>query len=424
MRLVLSKKIRFFVQKCSQAGILRTLIEDTDKLLIRMLPKHHNYISIIYLGFVINDAKTYLLSRLGFVSEKNWLSDRKLDEIETMFKKSTKPKLEIDEYPKIERIGCVLDSSQQGHKAMNVATALAKRLDTLLNIIISEDFYEPLEVLIDSAQKELELLEARVQEHVKETNIKAKIDQVTGEKLKKILELFQHVATSEETLGGQLIQKIRESEAHIMVIGVPLFKEKGTSELGKEFAKESLGRYALMLLRERTIPANFLLVSGKTEEITDKILAFVDVEQQPASIVALYRRALSFATEKTEFKIVGIVENKVIETVARLNLPEEDPDAVPDLEGVADKLKAKMEDTLDSITLKKEIDDVIIRGSPTYEVKTGSIAEIVREYLDEFNPGIVFVRSVAELSENLDPFAEYITRQVLSAGCPVLILWD
>lgn len=358
------------------------------------------------------------------MAEKNWMSERKLDEIEMMFKKSTHPKIEIDEYPTIERIGCVLDSSQQGKNAMLVATALTKRLDTTLQIIVSEDFYEPLEVLLDSAQKELDELDTLVQAHVKEMELKAKVDLVIGEKLKKTFELFQHEAISEETLGGRLIQKIRECAAQIMVIGVPLFKEKGTSELGKEFAHESLGRYTLMLLRERTIPANFLLVSGTTEEITDKVLAFVSVDQQPASIVALYRRALSFCTEKTEFKIVGIVSDKVIETVARLDLPEEDPDATPDLEAVAARLTSKMEDTLDSITLKKELDDVIILGSPTSEAKTGTISEIVREYLDTFKPGIVLVRSVPELAENLDPFAEVITRQVLSLGVKVLVLWD
>ena len=370
----------------------------------------------------MNFAKTYL--GLGFMAENNWMSARKLDDIEMMFKKTTRPKLEIDEYPTIERIGCVLDSSPQGRNAMRIATALTKRLDTTLQIIVSEDFYEPLEVLVDSAQKELTELETLAQDHVKETGIKAKVDQVIGEKLKITLEMFQQEATSEETLGGKLIHKIRESEAQIMVIGVPLFKEKGTSELGKEYVHESLGRYTLMLLRERSIPANFLLVSGKTEEITDKVLAFVSVEQQPASIVALYRRALSFTTEKTEFKIVGIVGDKVIETVARLDLPEEDPDATPDLEAVATKLKSHMEDTLDSITLKKEIDDVIILGSPTSEVNTGTISEIVRIYLDNFKPGIVFVRSVPELADNLDPFAETITRQVLSSGVPVLVLWD
>ena len=358
------------------------------------------------------------------MAEKNWLSERKLDEIESKFIKSTRPKLEIDEYPTIERIGCILDSSKTGKTAVRVATALAKRLGTSLEIIVSEDFYEPLEVLLDSARKEINELQTFVQEHIEEEALQATIKQVIGDKFQKILELCQQETVSEKTLGGKLIHEIRESQAQIMVIGVPLFKVKGTSELGKEFTHESLGRYALMLLRERTIPANFLIVPGETEEIKDKVLAFVDVEQQPASIIALYRRALSFATENTEFKIVGIVANKVIETVARLEIPEDDPEAAPDIEAVAKRLQSKMEDTLDSITLTKEIDDAIIKGSPTSDARTGTIQGIVREYLDTFNPGIVFVRSVPDLEENLDPFAEVVTRHVLSSGIPVLVLWD
>jgi len=358
------------------------------------------------------------------VTEKNWLSERKLDEIESKFKKSTRPKLEIDEYPTIERIGCILDSSKTGKTALKVATALAKRLGTSLQIFVSEDFYEPLEVLLDSAQKELDELQTVAQEHIEEEGLQATIKQVIGDKFKKTLELCHQETVSEKTLGGKLINEIRESHAQIMVMGVPLFKGKGTSELGKEFTHESLGRYTLMLLRERTIPANFLIVPGETEEIKDKVLAFVNVEQQPVSIVALYRRALSFATEETEFKIIGIVENKVIETVARLEIPEEDPESAPDIDAVAKRLQTKMEDTLDSITLKKEIDDVIIKGSPTSDARTGTISEIVREYLDMFNPGIVFVRSVPDLEENLDPFAEVVTRHVLSSGVPVLVLWD
>ena len=83
-----------------------------------------------------------------------------------------------------------------------------------------------------------------------------------------------------------------------------------------------------------------------------------------------------------------------------------------------------MEDTLESIKLKTEIDDRIIEGSPTWEVKSGHISEIVREYIEAENPGIAFVRSVAEISENLDPFAEVVTRQVLHEGTNCLIVWD
>jgi hypothetical protein len=317
-----------------------------------------------------------------------------------------------------------VDANNTGKNALKVATALSKRIGATLQIFISDAFDEPLKVLLDSALKELDELQTYAQEYIENESIQAAIKQVIGEKFQKILELYQQEVIDEKTLIGKLTNEIRESGVQIMVMGVPLFTSTGISEFEKNFIQESLGRYALMLLRDRTIPANFLIVPGKMGEIKDKVLAFVDIEQQPTSIVALYRRTLSFATEETEFKIVGIIENKVIETVARLEIPDEDPEATPEIKAVTTRLQSKMEDTLASITLKKEIDDVIIKGSPTYDVRTGTIPEIVREFLDAFNPGIVFVRSVPGLEENLDPFAEIVTRQVLSAGVPILVLWD
>jgi nucleotide-binding universal stress UspA family protein len=321
--------------------------------------------------------------------EVSILSEKKLESIETMFKKTTKPKMIIDEYPKIERIGVIVDSSPQGFKALQVATSLAKRLQTSFSIIISDSYHDQLEALSVSIKRELFDLETTVKD--------------------------QEEVKPEDKLSIKLIEHIKDSGAQILVTGVPLFR---TTE------DESLGTYVFRLLRAREIHANFLLVSGKKHIIADSVLAFVSVEQQPASIVALYRRALSFATEKTKFKIVGIVDDKVIETVARLDLPSDDPEAVLDLEGAKSKLITKMEETLESISLKKEIDDVIILGSPTWDVVSGHVAEIVRQYLEEINPGIIFVRSVAEISENLDPFAAVITRQVLGEGYNCLVVWD
>ena len=347
------------------------------------------------------------------------MSERKQEEIETMFKKTTKPKMIIDEFPKIERIGVILDSSPQGFNSLQVATSLAKRLETSLDITISEDYFEPLEVLLESAQRELSDLEITAKDFVKGEGIKANIKQILSTKLQKTLDLFQEEIETEETLGGKLIEHIKDSGAQILVIGVPLFKTSGDKA-----PSEALGTYVFKLLQEREIQANFLLVSSKKHVIADSVLAFVSVEQQPASIIALYRRALSFATAKTKFKIVGIVADSVVETVARLEIPESDPEAPPDLETAKKRLKSKMEENLESITLKKEMDDVIIHGSPTWEVKSGHVAEIVREYLEEINPGIAFVRSVAEISENLDPFAGVVTRQVLHEGYNCLVVWD
>ncbi|MHA1969901.1 MAG: hypothetical protein ACW964_19175 [Candidatus Hodarchaeales archaeon] len=248
-------------------------------------------------------------------------------------------------------------------------------------------------------------------------DLKANIKPIISDEVQQAFDLFfQKKATEKEKLFGRLVGYIKDSGIQVCVMGVPLFVRSDHDQ--------SMGSYVLKLLREREVHANWLLVSPKQNIIADSVLAFVSVEQQPASIIALYRRALSFATEHTNFKIVGIVEDNVIETVARLDISSDDSSDVPDLENARKKLITNMEETLASIQLKSEIDDVIIEGSPTWEVKSGHIAEIVREYIESEHPGIVFVRSVAEISENLDPFAEIVTRQVLQEGFNCLIVWD
>ncbi|MFW9992680.1 MAG: universal stress protein, partial [Candidatus Odinarchaeota archaeon] len=274
------------------------------------------------------------------------MSERKMDDIETMFKKTARPKTVIDEYPKINRIGVVLDSSKKGENALRVAVDLAIRLKTSLHVIVSEDYYQQFDTLIESSKKGLNDLQALAEKHAGDAGIKTDIEQVIGKKLRAIINAFDQETQSGDTLGGRLIERIKESGAQIMVIGVPMFKSREDHS-----PHESLGTYVFMLLRERTIPANFLLVSEQTEVVADSVLAFVSVEQQPASIVALYRRALSFATEKTDFKLIGMVNDKVIETVARLDMPVDDPSATLDLDTAKQKLVRRLEETLESISL-------------------------------------------------------------------------
>ena len=344
------------------------------------------------------------------------MSERKLKEIETMFKKATRPRLLIEDYPKIKHIGVILDSSVQGFNALQVGTSLSHRLNTSLNVMISADYYEPFEKLLELTQEKLDKLMTQTKEFLKDEKVKAEIEQILPQKIQDTLKLFSKKTKLKNTLIGKMVKSLTDSEAQIIVTGVPLF------ETGEN--KDSLGTFAFRLLREREIQANFLLVPGKEHIIADSVLAFVSVEQQPTSIVALYRRALSFATEKTKFKIVGIVPDNVVKTVARLDLPADDTEAVPDLEGAKAKLIAKMQETLESIKLKKEIQDLIILDSPTWEVTSGHVSEIVRAYLKSCRCGIAFVRSVPEISEKLDPFAELVTRTVLHEGYNCLVFWD
>ena len=230
------------------------------------------------------------------------MSEKKLEEIETMFKTATKPKTIIDKFPVIEHIGCILDSSTQGFHALQVASSLAQRLKTKLDIIVSEDYYKPLSLMLESNEKEMETLSITARDFVKgNEDLKANIKPIISDKVQQAIDLFfQEKAEENETLLGRLVEHIKNSGIQVCVMGVPLFVRTDQDQ--------SMGSYVLKLLREREVQSNYLLVSAKKNIIADSVLAFVSVEQQPASIIALYRRALSFATEHTNFKIVGIID--------------------------------------------------------------------------------------------------------------------
>lgn len=340
-----------------------------------------------------------------------------------MFKQSTKPKLEITETPRIQRIGCILDTSAQGIKAVKRAIQLAKKVDASIQIFISEDYHTPLKALLDTMNQELASLHDQAKAELEKKGMQGSVEELVSTTVKEILDFFVMRSEKGKTLGRVITSRITEEEIQVMVVGTPLFK--GCEDRA---AETSLGRYVQTFLRDRSISANFLLVpsnepEGKTrteDAPLDSILGIITVDQQPASIVALLRRALSLADKKTRLKIIGVVGERVIETVARVEAPEDDPDAPPDLEAAASKLMAKMQETIDSISIADEIPCHSFKGV----VKSGRTSSVIRDALDDFRPGLVLVRSVGELEENLDPIAEMVTRQVVAAGYPCLVMWD
>jgi hypothetical protein len=338
-----------------------------------------------------------------------------------MFKKTAKPKLEIESVHEVEKIGIILDNTPQGKIALEIGTLLAERVGSSVDIIVSELYYEAFQMLMEATQNEIEELKDLAKAKIEERDLFSKFEVVVAYKIEKALEIFMEEIEEEQKLGGRLVAKMAERNDDIVVLGVPLFQGREEIDIG------DLGGYVSKLLRERKIHSNFLLLSDAVpEEMKNSILCFVSIEQQPGSIVALTRRGLSLASEETDIHVVGLVEDKVIETLARVEqlgneeIEEEEEEETLDLESAGERLTTKMTDTLDSIKITEDIPHKSFTGT----VKKGSISSIVNGAIDEIKPGLVLVRSVAEIAENLDPIAEQITRIVLRAGYPCLVVWD
>ena len=339
------------------------------------------------------------------------MSERKQEEIDAMFKATNLPKLLIEDIPKINKISVVLDNTTQGMNALTTASEIAKKFQAKLDIIVSEDFFEAFKVLIDSTNDKLNQLSVKAKTLLDEKGIHADIQTVIGGRIDKVIEVFGDEITDEMKLGNQLISKFLDLDADLLVLGVPLFQSREDPE------SELLGSYVTKILRARDIRANVVLVSEQSTPLGGNLIAFVEVNQQPRSIIALTKRALSLSNSDTKMKLVGIIEDKFIETVARID--SEDETSLP-IQETTEKLKQKFSDTLGGITLIEELPQTPIDK----QVSTGKISEIVNLTLKNVTEGLVLVRSVAEIQDNLDPIAQQITRLVLAAGFPCLIVWD
>ncbi len=344
------------------------------------------------------------------------MSERKQVEIDAMFKATQASKLEIDEAPKINKIITVFDNSIQSHNALTVSAELCKRFDAEHEVITSEDFYPSFNGLINSTRHKITELFQSAQVAVEKLEIKPTFHSVLSGRITRTMNEFDLAVKDEaEKLSSRLVEKLAELDGDIIVIGVPMYKTVEEAEV------ELLGSYVTKLLRSNKIHANFLLVSDKTSSMSNSIISFIEVNQQPRSLVALTKRALSLSDKSTSLKIVGVVENKTIETMAILDDDpvEGDSTKVP-FQKASDKLKDMMKQTLDSLSINDNID----HGNIEKSVMTGSIGEILNITLSNQKNDLIMVRSLADYGENLDPIADQITRHVLTEGFPCLIVWD
>ena len=69
------------------------------------------------------------------------MDESKLDKIEEIFLKSTKPKIVIEKGKKISKLGGLFDATKQGENALTLATTLAKALNLPIKVFTADDFY-------------------------------------------------------------------------------------------------------------------------------------------------------------------------------------------------------------------------------------------------------------------------------------------
>lgn len=340
------------------------------------------------------------------------MSDKKIDEVETMFLKTSKPRLEINEIDPIVTISALYDSTTQGKDALKIALEMAKKFQIPLKIVASGDFMEAFKELVTSTNKKIAAMQEFVDSVAKGNDVDAEINVVMGDRIQNILHIFGEETPDIEKLSNKLVHVLKENQSDILVTGAPLFRE--------EKEESYFGYYLTKIFRDAEIHSNILVVTERKEDLNDVIVSFVSVDQQPKSIVALVRRSLSLANENTQIKLIGMVEDKITETVARADLADDQTDEDIDLLGVRNRIKNKMEHVFSSIDIGKDIK----YKSYEYHVRTGVMSSIVKSTLEDIHPGLVLVRSVSRLDENLDPIAGQIALTVLGSGYPVLLVWD
>lgn len=341
------------------------------------------------------------------------MSERKLDEIEIMFKKTSKPKTIIEDTDEITRIGCFYDSTPQGENALSIATEIAKSLHLKLKVFAAEDFYLRLKQQGDEITKKTEELKTYVDNYSEEHEVPTETEILIGGRIQNVISLIEEDLAEDEKLSQLILDKLIEHKFNLFVVGTPLLRTR--QERG------FFGYYLSKIVREHQVHSNFLLIPDDLKEGTKKsMLGIINFEREVGSVVAVMRRSMSLLPWYGKVNILGVIEDTTIETVARSEIPEDQPEAEPEIVAVRDRIKTKFSDTMDLIEVSEKLMEIKIKK----KVVAGVLTSVIKTALEEFNPGVVLVRTVSKLDENMDPSAEAIARIVLAEGYPVLILWD
>lgn len=338
------------------------------------------------------------------------MDTEKLQKMEEMFLKTSKPKVIIDKYEKIKKIGCIYDATAQGKNALEFATALAKTMDRDLKIFAADDFLGKVRASTDMIRnREKDILNV-VDEYTKEENVAVEIEALVGDKMQEIISFIESESDEEDKLSHLMIDKIIKEEFNIFVAGSPMLRireEKGY-----------FGFYLRKLLKEHRIKSNFLLVPNEISSGSNMMLGLVNYRQKNDSIDAILKQANSLKIWKKNITLAGILEENTINTVARSEIPDGEEDQRANISEVKERIVGKFTDLLSSYAYKDE------EMNLETHMEIGVITAMVKLLLDKHKPSLVLVRNVSKMDENLDPDAETLARVALSDGYPVLLIWD
>lgn len=338
-------------------------------------------------------------------------SEEKMNKMEEMFIKTSKPNNLIDEIDEITSIACMYDSTPQSMVAFELATELVKNLHLPLKIFVSGDYYLKMKTTANDIRYRQEQMTNFVEEHTKEEGLDIDIELLSGKKIQRILKMMDEKVKAEEKLSRMLINKLSEEKYSIVVTGIPMMR--------KREEKGDLGYYLIKLLKEHKIHSNYLIIPDGLIERGETLLGISNYRQKEDSVIAIIRRAISLNLPESEIQIVGIVENNTIETVANSELVDEVDDLNIKMTEVRNRLQSQFEDRISCIKINEKFD---IKMS--HEVVSGILSTALKITLDKFKPKIVMIRNITKLEANLDHNAETIARIALSEGYPVLLLWD
>jgi hypothetical protein len=338
-------------------------------------------------------------------------TESKLDQVDKMFKIASKPKTVIEDIDPIIRLGCIYDSTIQGENGLLLATDLAKTLHLPLTTFTTDDYYYELKKTID----EINNKETETNDYIKQFSMEEDLDIEThvlmSGKIKKVFAMMDKELEEEDKLSRLIMDMLIDSNFSLLIAGSPLMRAR--EDTG------TLGYYMSILLKNPKIHSNFFLVPDQLTKRGEMILGFTSYRQKEGSIPAIIRRGLSIRTKSQTIKIIGLIEENTVATIAKSELGEDESELESQIIKVSSRISDQFIEKFEDIEInpKFELDF-------NYSIESGNLTSMVKDKLEANNPSFVMVRSVSTLDEHLHSEAEAIARIALAEGYPVLILFD
>ncbi len=330
---------------------------------------------------------------------------------EEIFVQATIPDLIVENNIKYKSISCFYDKTPQGENALKTATELSKHLHIPLHIYTVSDLYLTFKELVTDIRGKSEELIKFTSDFTKENEVASNTELIIGGRIQKIIELFEEELLEEEKLSYLMRNKLKEKNDSIVVVGSPMLR--------LDPDKGHFGFYLTKLLEDPEIHSNFVIVPDIIKERENKIVCFLDYEQDASSIVTLLNHAFGLSGNETEIHLIGIISEKLVDTVARSE-PTENDDETVYLAAIQNRLVKKFDDLLSSIKFNMNEDT----SNFHYDIKVGIPTNIIKESLNSLKPWLTIVRNVAIPGMNLDSLAQQIATLILIDDYPVYLVWD